>query len=93
MTEKKTKESAIGRCERCGKLVVFTKYTLCYECRQDEKEQVDKAMLYLKTHRGATLNIVAEATGVDPKIVLRLIRGGRLEAKPENPPNHLKKKR
>jgi hypothetical protein len=80
LAEKKpAKSSNIGTCEKCGKLVVFTKYTLCYDCRRDEKVQVDKAMEYLKTHRGATLQMVAEATGVDPKIVLRLIRGGRLE--------------
>jgi len=80
LTEKKPKESEIGRCERCGKMVVFTKYTLCYECRQDEKDEVERALAYLKTHRGATLNVVAEMTGVDPKLVLRLIRGGRVEA-------------
>lgn len=80
MVEKKAaKPSQIGACEKCGKLVVFTKYTLCYDCRRLEKDQVDKAMEYLKSHRGATLQMVAEATGVDPKIVLRLIRGGRLE--------------
>ena len=80
MNAKKTKESDIGHCERCGKMVVFTKYTLCHECRQDEKAEVDKVMAYIKTHRGATLNAVAEVTGVDPKLVLRLIRGGRMEA-------------
>lgn len=79
MSEKKPKESELGRCERCGKMVVFTKYTLCYECRQDEKADVDKALEYLKNHRGATLNVIAEMTGVDPKLVLRLIRGGRME--------------
>lgn len=79
MTEKKPKESAIGRCERCGKMVVFTKYTLCHECRQDEKDEVQRALEYLKTHRGATLNVVAEMTGVDPKLVLKLIQGGRME--------------
>ena len=80
MTEKKAKESQIGRCERCGKMVVFTKYTLCYECRQDEKAEVDRAMEYLKNHRGASLNVIAEMTGVDPQLVLRLIRGGRIDA-------------
>jgi hypothetical protein len=77
---KKEKNSEIGRCERCGKMVVFTKYTLCYECRMDEKAEVEKVMLYLKTHPGATLNAVAEMTKVDPQLVLRLIRGGRIDA-------------
>jgi len=77
--EKPKKKSELGRCERCDKIVVLTKFTLCYECRQDEKAEVDRAMLYLKMNRGASLNMVAEATGVDPQLVLRLIRGGRVE--------------
>jgi hypothetical protein len=91
VSEKKEKESNIGRCDRCGKMVVFTKYTLCYECRQDEKAEVDKALAYLKTHRGATLNVVAEMTGVDPKLVLRLIQGGRVEASPRAKESRKKK--
>lgn len=68
-------------------MVVFTKYTLCYECRQDEKAEVGRALDYLKTHRGATLNVISEMTGVDPKLVLRLIQGGRMEvsAKDKHP--------
>ena len=60
-------------------MVVFTKYTLCYECRQDEKGEVDKVLLHIKTHPGANLSAIAIATGVDSKLILRLIRGGRVE--------------
>jgi hypothetical protein len=77
--EKKKSDSGIGACEKCGKLVVFNKFTLCYDCRKEEKAGVDKALDFLKTHRGASLNIIADATGVDPKIILKLIRGGRME--------------
>ena len=79
MASNPEKPSAIGACERCGRPVVFNKFTLCYECRALEKDDVEKALLYLKTHRGATLETVALATGVDPQLVLRLIRGGRME--------------
>lgn len=72
--------SNIDTCERCGKMIVLTKYTLCYDCRQLEKAEVDKAVAFLATHRGATLQNVADATGVDPQLILRLIRGGRVEA-------------
>lgn len=78
--EKKKKTSVIGACARCGKLVVFNKFTLCYDCRREEKAQVEKALDFLKTHRGASLNIIADATGVDPQIILKLIRGGRMES-------------
>ena len=79
MPEKPAKPSAIGSCERCGRPVVFNKFTLCYECRSLEKGDVDRAMEYIRTHRGASLEIVAKETGVDPQLVLKLIRGGRME--------------
>jgi hypothetical protein len=73
------KPSSIGGCERCGRPVVLSKFTLCYECRAEEKAEVERTLDYLKTHRGATLSQVAEAVKVDPQLVLRLIRGGRME--------------
>jgi hypothetical protein len=76
---KEAKASAIGACEQCGRAIVLSKFTLCYECRHQEKLDVDKALDYLKEHRGATLNEVADATGVPTHLVLKLIRGGRME--------------
>jgi hypothetical protein len=73
------KPSALGGCERCGRPVVLTKFTLCYECRAEEKAEVERTLDYLKLHRGATLAQVAAAVNVDPQLVLRLIRGGRME--------------
>lgn len=71
--------STLGGCERCGRPVILNKFTLCYECRADEKAEVERTLDYLKEHRGATLAQVAEAVNVDPQLVLRLIRGGRME--------------
>lgn len=79
MPNKPKNTSAIGACEHCGRAIVLSKFTLCYECRHQEKLDVDKALDYLKTHRGATLNEVADATNVDVQLVLKLIRGGRVE--------------
>ena len=73
------KPSSIGGCERCGRPIVLNKVTLCYDCRAAEKAEVERTMDYLKTHRGATLGQVAQAVNVDPQLVLRLIRGGRME--------------
>lgn len=75
----KEQASDLGGCERCGRPVVLSKFTLCYECRADEKAEVERTLDYLKMHRGATLAQVAEAVKVDPQLVLRLIRGGRME--------------
>jgi hypothetical protein len=76
---KKPKNSDLGACEQCGRALILNKFTLCYECRHQEKLGVDKALDYLKTNRGATLNEVALATGVDPQLVLKLLRSGRME--------------
>jgi hypothetical protein len=76
---KKPKVLDLGACEQCGRALILNKFTLCYECRHEEKLGVDRALDYLKTHRGATLNEVSLATGTDPQLVLRLIRGGRME--------------
>jgi hypothetical protein len=86
MAPKPEKPSAIGACERCGRPVVFNKFTLCYECRALEKGDVDRALDYLKLHPGATLDKVAKETGVDPQMVLKLIRGGRAEVMPPKKP-------
>lgn len=78
--EEKPKTGRSALCMRCGRLVILDKFTLCYDCRRDEKQQVDKALDYLKDHRGATLQQIAMATGVDPQLVLKLIQGGRMES-------------
>lgn len=77
--DKKPTVSDLGACDHCGRAVILNKFTLCYECRHQEKLDVDRALDYLKSHRGATLNEVSLATGVDPQLVLKLIRGGRME--------------
>jgi hypothetical protein len=89
---KSKKDSSIGRCERCDKIIVFTKFTLCYECRQDEKAEVGRVLEYLKLHRGATLNFIAEATGVDPQLVLKLIQGGHVEVAAKGSQKQLKRR-
>ncbi|HXB98587.1 MAG TPA: hypothetical protein VNZ54_11085 [bacterium] len=63
---------------------MLSKFTLCYECRHQEKLDADVALDYLKEHRGASLAEVAAATGVDAQLILRLIRGGRMEVISKN---------
>ena len=90
MDKKKDSSEAIGACDGCGRPIILSKFTLCYDCRRKEKEDVEKALDYLKLHRGATLQEVSSATGVDSQLVLRLIRGGRMEVMAQD---RLKKKK
>jgi hypothetical protein len=89
MNAKAAPSSKTGVCEKCGRVIVLSKFTLCYECRHQEKLDADQALDYLKEHRGASLAEVAMATGVDVQLILRLIRGGRMEVMAKN---KLKKK-
>jgi hypothetical protein len=77
--EASSKGKSLGGCDRCGKLVVLSKFTLCYDCRRLERIEMDKALEFLKTHKGASLNLVADATGVHPDLVLKLVQMGRME--------------
>ncbi|HTB33348.1 MAG TPA: hypothetical protein VK842_00660 [bacterium] len=79
MKTKTSSSSHTGLCDQCGRAIVLSKFTLCYECRHQEKLDADQALDYLKEHRGASLAEVAAATGVDAQLILRLIRGGRME--------------
>jgi hypothetical protein len=79
MKSKASTPSKVGLCDQCGRAIVLSKFTLCYECRHQEKLDADVALDYLKEHRGASLAEVAAATGVDAQLILRLIRGGRME--------------
>jgi hypothetical protein len=79
MKPKAAAPSKMGGCEKCGRAIVLSKFTLCYECRHQEKLDADVALDYIKEHRGASLATVAMATGVDAQLILRLIRGGRME--------------
>jgi len=85
-------KKTLGACERCGNLVVLTKFTLCYNCRRLEKQEMDKALEYLRFHRGASLNQIANATGVDSNLILKLIHSGIAESQEKDIRDKIRKK-
>jgi hypothetical protein len=60
-------------------LIILNKFTLCHLCREEAKAQVDRALQYIREHKGSTLTDVAKGAEVDKNLVLKLIQGGRLE--------------
>jgi hypothetical protein len=70
-----------GVCEICGRTIVLTAFDVCWNCREQRLNEIDRILTFIKEHRNANLLAVAEATGVDPQLVLRLMRKGTLQVK------------
>lgn len=70
---------SMGGCERCGKIVVLTRFTLCYDCRRLESLEMEKALDYLGSHKGASVMQIANATGVDADMILKFFQNTRGE--------------
>jgi flagellar operon protein (TIGR03826 family) len=70
----------IRNCKRCGKVFNFVGSAVCAECAQREQEDFAKVREYLFGHPNSTTLEVTKATGVDPKVISRLLREGRLLA-------------
>jgi hypothetical protein len=71
--------SKLGICEICGRVVILTAYDVCYRCRGQRQREVEAIFNYLKEHRGASINNIAEATGVNAGLVLKMVQKGNLE--------------
>lgn len=70
----------IRNCKRCGKVFNFTGSAVCAECKLSEQEDFEKVREYLFSHPNSTTLEVTKATGVDAKVISRLLREGRILA-------------
>ncbi|HAI85812.1 MAG TPA: hypothetical protein DCL63_02335 [Firmicutes bacterium] len=70
----------LGNCTRCGKLFNRLSRPVCPDCAREEERHVDSVMAFLRENPSATIEEISQSTGVDIKIVLRLIRDDRLQA-------------
>jgi predicted amidophosphoribosyltransferase len=69
------------QCKMCGQIYRYIGNQFCGNClrEMDEQFRVIKDLLYKNPN--LTINEVVEETGVDEKIILFLLREGRLEMK------------
>jgi hypothetical protein len=51
---------------------------VCADCLVQEEEQFTSVRDFLEEHPGCNLNEIEAATGVDPAVVMRFLREGRL---------------
>ncbi|WP_371372087.1 flagellar protein [Sporomusa aerivorans] len=68
----------LSNCPECGKLYVENAARVCPECYRKQEEDAEKVIEYLRDIDKATLEEIHQATGVKHKIILRLLRSGRI---------------
>jgi len=68
----------LANCKECGKLFMQNPSGLCLDCYRIEEENEEKVASYLRDHRRASIPEVNEATGVAEKIILKMLKNGRI---------------
>jgi hypothetical protein len=68
----------LTNCIECGNLCVENPTQLCQNCIRAEEEAEDKVAEYLRNITKATLEDIHKATGVKHKIILRMLKRGRI---------------
>ncbi len=68
----------LANCSRCNRLFNRTLHEVCTDCREAEDAAYIQLCEYMGREPEATLPEAAEATGVDPEVIRRMVRSGRL---------------
>jgi hypothetical protein len=68
----------LKNCTECGTLMVEHPSGLCPKCLEIENEAEDKVAEFLRSTRHASVVEIEEATGVAIKIIMRMLKRGRI---------------
>ena len=68
----------VRQCKRCRKIFNYTGNPLCHRCVQESDREFTEVRNYIYETPQASLEMVCEATGVDPNDVRRWLKEGRL---------------
>lgn len=68
----------LANCKECGKLYVQNPAGVCPDCYRIVEEQEGQVAAYLRDNRRASIGEVHEATGVPEKVILKMIKKGRI---------------
>ena len=69
---------SLANCKECGKLYMQNPAGICPDCYRQNEEQEEKVAEYLRKNRRATISEVHQATGVPERIVIKMIKAGRI---------------
>lgn len=68
----------IRNCPECGKVYLENPAGLCPDCYDKEQQDADKVADFLRDHPRSHINDIHEATGVKHKVILRMLKKGRI---------------
>jgi len=68
----------LKNCPECGRLFMDNPAGLCLDCVRQEEKDSDKVGEFLRDKKRATIEEIHEATEVKHKIILKMIKSGRL---------------
>ena len=68
----------LKNCPECGKLFMDNPAGLCIDCVRQEEKDSDKVADYLRDKKKANIEEIHEATGVKIKVILKMLRKGRI---------------
>ena len=68
----------VAYCPECGKLYAENPFRMCAACYRQEEEDQIKVGDFLREKSKASLEEIHQATGVKHKVILRMIRSGRI---------------
>ena len=68
----------LANCKDCGKLYVQNPAGVCPDCYRIVEEQEGLGAADLRDNRRASIGEVHEATGVPEKVILKMIKKGRI---------------
>lgn len=68
----------LANCKECGKLFMQNPAGLCPECFRIEEANEERVAKYLRSNPHASITQVNEATGVPEKVILKMIKKGRI---------------
>lgn len=69
---------SLRNCPECGKVYLENPANLCLECYAKEQQDADKVADFLRDHPRSHINDIHEATGVKHKVILRMLKKGRI---------------
>ncbi len=70
----------VRNCRRCGKLFNYAGgQPICMSCREELEKKFQEVKAYIREHKGAGINEVAEACDVETQQITQWLREDRLE--------------
>ncbi|HHT49381.1 MAG TPA: MerR family transcriptional regulator [Firmicutes bacterium] len=79
---------SLSNCKRCGKLFDFQGHKVCQECLPKDTEDFAKIWEYLSKRPSAAVLELSRETGVEPAVINRFRREGRLVIDPKKGGDH-----